>query len=139
VEGTGFGIDIGTIYKTSDKLQLGLSIKNIGPKLKINNNEFPLPLMFDTGISYTLFKNVILSIDFKKPIDNFWKLNIGGEWKYSDIVSLRAGYEYDFSGNSMSGLHLGGGLKLKKIEIDYAYIPFKIFGDTHRISLSYSF
>jgi len=28
VEGTGFGIDIGTIYKTSDKLQLGLSIKN---------------------------------------------------------------------------------------------------------------
>lgn len=108
-------------------LSLGLACQNIGPKL----GEDSLPLTFRGGIAW---KSDSLSItaDAVKPIDDDIYYCAGLEWWIGNILALRAGHRT--AQDVGSGMSAGMGLKISKIKLDYAYVPYGELGNSHRIS-----
>lgn len=139
-------IDFGTLYKTGFKsLTFGMSVRNFSEEVKYEKEGFQLPLTFKIGISMNAFdflpissqnQSFIIAIDAVHPRSYSEYLNIGGEYIFMDLISLRGGYisshdEYDFS--------YGVGFKKFGFAVDYSYTPFSIFDDINRISFKFSF
>jgi len=87
--------------------------ENLNADLK--TDEFDLPLIFRVGISIDILKgagnsNFILSADALHPNDDVESLNLGAEYIFNDLVSLRTGYASLFAKDSFQGLSLGAGL-----------------------------
>ena len=157
-----------------ESLRLGASMANFGPKMQISgrdilfstdpgineegnveivNSEFltdehPLPLLFSIGLAWDAFETanhrVALLTDASHPNDNTEFMNIGGEYSFRDLVSLRAGYRNLFEEDGEQGLTLGAGLNLRldralRIAVDYAYADFGRLDETHWFTLDLQF
>lgn len=105
---------------------------------KLNTDEFPLPLLFRIGLAMDVFNTemhkVTLAADALHPSDNDESLNIGMQYTFENMISLRAGYKNLFMDNSEAGLTLGVGLDYSLapnlgIIFDYAYQDMGIFSD----------
>jgi len=124
-----------------------------GNNEKINANlktdQFDLPLHLRVGISYDFLQNVEnnqlwVSIDATHPNDNVEMVNIGGEYVFMDVVSLRAGYNSLFNDDTEKGVTFGAGLKYKFMgtvqgKVDYAYEAFGRFDNVQKISVAIGF
>ncbi len=116
---------------------------NINARLLTDN--FDLPLMFRFGVSMDMLKgaynsNLILSLDALHPSDDVEYMNIGGEYVFYNMFSLRAGYKELFSKDSEQGLTFGGGVRHKILGtttfyFDYSYIDFGVFDAIHIFSV----
>lgn len=153
---------------------LGMSISNFGSKMALdgtsavilydpdetssgNNNRIPaqleteywdLPLQFKVGVSYKALDSpkhkLLLAVDASHPNNDYESVNVGGEYVFSDIVSIRAGYKTLLLENSEESLTLGAGFKQRlmnnvSIRFDYAYSDFGRLGSIHKYSLSILF
>jgi|SRR5690554_1961434 len=143
---TGFGIDIGTMYKIPvlNELRIAASISNFGTKMQlagrdvttiinsgaggnnlINSNieldEFDLPLLFRFGISNDIIRSeesrLTLAVDAIHPNDHTEYLNAGLEYGWQDIIFLRAGYNSLLEKNTEEGLTLGFGLQYRIVDL----------------------
>ncbi len=61
----------------------------------------------------------------------------GVEWNATPNFALRAGY--NASQDVDDGISAGIGVRLARMSLDYAFVPFGEFGDLHRVSFGYSF
>jgi len=124
--------NIGLLFKATKSISLGLACQNIGSKL----GEDSLPLTYKGGIALRL-KSFTIAADAVKAIDDDMYFCAGLEWWIGDILALRAGYR---TGQDVgSGISYGVGLKISKINLDYAYVPYGDLGNTHRVSLGIKF
>lgn len=136
--------DIGTLFTTPyERLRLGASFSNFGPKMQMNgrdiifsqdptpgqdgnveivNSEYlldrhPLPLLFRIGISWDALQwsdhHVVISTDAAHPNDNYEYLNLGAEYDFRRLVYLRGGYRNLFETDGEQGATFGGGLDLR--------------------------
>ena len=115
----------------------------------LETDKFDLPLSLRFGISYDLLQDIAnnqlwLSVDAVHPNDNVESLNIGGEYVFANIFSLRGGYASIRSQETEKGLTFGAGLKYKFMgrvlaKIDYAYESFGRFNNLQKISLAIGF
>jgi hypothetical protein len=114
----------------------------------LNTDQFDLPLMFRVGVSMDFLKgisnsNLILSVDALHPNDNAESVNIGLEYTFNNMFSLRGGYKSLLLNDSEEGLSAGGGLKYPiagtEIRLDYAYHSFGILNDVQMLSIGLSF
>jgi len=136
---------------------------NSGTVLKdayLKTEEYPLPLIFRLGLSTQLVGNegqlmnsenntLTIAVDAYDPMDAVLRSNLGIEYVWNSILSLRAGYrgisvendEYD-SYNTAS-YTFGGGIQydfnVAHIEFDYAFTDFNILGNGHLFSIVLSF
>lgn len=133
-------VDLGVMIKLPFKnSNLGMSILNIGQKVKFEKEEDPLPLNFKLGVSSKLLrKNLLLAFEINKPIDNDLNFHLGIEYTVAKVLALRLGY---MSGPSEveNNLTYGVGFKFLNMATDYAFTLFDDLGKTHKISLSTSF
>ena len=53
------------------------------------------------------------------------------------MLSIRAGW--DGAAVIDNGLTVGGGVKLKGMNIDYSFVPFGDVGNNHRVGMKYAF
>ncbi len=154
-------------------LTLGMSISNFGTKMNMSgddlliqvdpdptisgNNEtinalfqtddFDMPLLFRVGIAYELVKNethrVLLAVDALHPNDNDESLNLGGEYRFQDSMSLRAGYRALFLQDSEEGFTLGAGLNSQlgslRFRLDYAYEDFGRLNNVQKFTILLGF
>ena len=145
-----FGLSIGTLQETiagdkkstylgnvgllfsSKSFSLGLVCQNIGPDL----GEDPLPLTYRGGIVLKL-RALSIAADVVKAIDDDMYFCAGLEWWIGNILALRAGYRTNQ--DIGSGTSYGIGLKISKIDLDYAYVPYGDLGDIQKISLGIKF
>lgn len=121
--------------------------QTIGAELQ--TDQFELPLMFRVGASIDVLKgygnsNLILSADAMHPNDDVEYVNVGGEYVFYDILSLRAGYKGLFAENLEQGISLGGGVHYTLMEsatfyFDYSYIDYGRFSAVHTFSISFGF
>ncbi|RMH78877.1 MAG: hypothetical protein D6681_19695 [Calditrichaeota bacterium] len=153
---------------------LGFSISNFGGDMKLSgidtqvehdispnefgNNDrifanlqtepFQLPLTFRVGIAMDVLKteqNVLtIAVDGVAPNDNNQYLNVGGEYTFGDLISLRGGYKTLFLADSEEGLSLGAGLNLGlfgngKLVLDYSYGDFGRLNNVQEFSLTIFF
>lgn len=134
-------LNIGVIYKLSEKIYLGASISNFGTRgrysgwdLRIrydadprkygdNSNlpaelfteKFPLPVLFRVGLNYqvNLSSRVVsnFNIEAYHPSDNTESLSFGGELRFFDVFFVRAGYQKLYQKDSEVGLTAGAGIR----------------------------
>jgi opacity protein-like surface antigen len=118
--------------------------QTIGAELQ--TDAYELPLLFRVGLSMDVLKglgnsNLILSADALHPNDDREYINVGGEYVFYNILSLRGGYKGLFAENSEQGISLGGGIHYTVLEsvtiyFDYSYIDFGRFNAVHMFSVS---
>ena len=155
-------------------LSLGMEIANFGSTLqfsgrdinikvdndpKHNSNDrlpaslttdaYPLPLIFRFGFAMkpinTKNNRFVTAIDLIHPSDNTESVNIGAEYVYHDIISLRTGYhsllerDYETAGGFTIGFGLQIYIQKLVIVLDYAYRDFGVLNDVDRFSCSFRF
>ncbi len=113
---------------------------------RLQTERYDLPLMFRAGVSTDILRglnnsSLILSVDALHPNDDVEYLNVGGEYVFKNMISLRAGYKELFAKDSEQGLTLGAGLHFSisgktAFYFDYSYIELGVFNDIHIYSVT---
>ena len=137
--------DVGTLYDTQYKsLKIGMCISNFGPDMKYIRESFPLPMNFRVGISAVPYHEpphrLIVDFEGSHPNHNEEQAMMGGEYSFSDLFFLRAGYKFNYDAETWSA---GAGFKFKVssigLNLDYGYTDFGFLTQMHRVSLGMSF
>lgn len=118
---------------------IGLSVNNLGPKIKYKNEEVDLPLMITGGASVRFYEDKALVSISGGSIDNNTIIKFGGEFTPIEYISIRLGYRtgLDDINGDLKGLTAGLGLQYSGIKLDYAYNAYGDLGHIHNISLSF--
>lgn len=123
------------------------TLRNIGFEIKPFNKKrstFPLKFTYSSGLKFSTFET---------GISLFYIINegINGEvsYLYKWGKNLRISISYtNYNRDTkvgegirelFSGFSSGMGIEIKKINLFYSYTPFGVFGDIHRIDISYKF
>jgi hypothetical protein len=136
---SGWGFDLGGIYSPFEKLKFGLSVLNLGSKMRFEKEKFYLPTQYKVGVNYLVEKKNLNSdftfgLDLVKPRDDEVKIHLGGEYGLYRTLKIRLGYQ---SGYDEKDFSFGLGAKFKKYSIDYGYLPYKSnLGNVHSVSLN---
>ena len=147
VSAKAYAADLGLFFspgllwgETLDGLKTGITLRNVGSKLKFDQESFELPRVLTAGASYTGHlwdEGLTVAIDGRKPNDGPQSMGVGLElWTLQSLVA-RAGYTTE--GDLGNGLRFGAGLRFKTIQVDYAFANQGDFGNTHRIGLTLKF
>jgi len=141
-----FAVDIGLSFPglLNQRFSHGISIQNIGSKLRYDNEKYSLPFLVKFGSQMSLGTRSLVSVDVGFPKDNDPYGAIGTELalvsKDQLRFKLRSGYHTkrrDIGG--LSGLGIGGGLELFNLRLDYAWLPYEDFGQSHAMTIIYRF
>ena len=157
-----------------ERLRLGASMSNFGPKMRLDGRDIlfsedpnpnnqgnveivnaqfrtdqhPLPLLFRVGLAWDAYHTtdhrLMISTDAAHPNDNSEYLNMGAEYSFRDLISLRAGYRNLFEEDGEQGLTFGAGLDLRldrslRTRLDYAYADFGRLTQTHWFTMNLVF
>ena len=149
-----------------DRLRLGANMANFGGKMQMDGRDilfsqdptpdqsgdveivnakyllgkYDLPLLFRVGLAWdaliTADHNVLLLLDAAHPNDNSEYVNMGAEYRFRELLSLRVGYKNLFEDDGEQGLTYGGGLNMRidrslRVGFDYAYADFGRLDQTH--------
>lgn len=168
-----FAVDLGVLYHTDLKgLSLGASVSNFGGEMRLDGrdlvrpydedsknytndklnvihktDDFSLPLMFRFGVGYKKSfddHNFTLSADLLHPSNNVESMNVGMEYSFKGIVSIRGGYQSMFDSKSETGYTLGFGIKnpfsdYLNISFNYAYSDWGRLNSVQRFSIDLNF
>jgi hypothetical protein len=108
---------------------------------------FPLPILFRVGLSANVAQDffglkghdLIVAADAIHPSDNKEYMNVGAEYCYRHLISLRAGYRQLFLQDREGGMTLGMGLRLHvlntEVIFDYASVDYGILDKQNKFSL----
>lgn len=139
--GRAFSADIGGIKKVDIKnrdFYFGLSVLNIGTKIKMISESYSLPLAFKIGV-LSKFNKSILSFDILKYSDNYPYLILGFENNIAKDLYLRLGYRYRIYGNELgfwSGFSSGFGFDYNDFSFAYSLNSYGDLGYSHKIELT---
>jgi len=126
------------------KLQFGLSMSNLGGKLKYEQTEEDLPVTYRVGSSLTLFERWLISGDLSSSKGSDVQYALGTEYLTSVSKEFkligRIGFNSHVASNveDGTGIMAGLGFKWSQMGLDYAFSPYGELGTTHRISLNFS-
>lgn len=149
-EVSSVAFDIGVIYDTGFKsLKFAMSAKNFSQEVTYHEENFELPLLLTIGLSMDVTDlmamdqnthSFVIAADGYRPRDFYEAINIGGEYSFMNILSLRAGYAYP---TDEQGINLGAGINTGisgiRLGADYAYTNYGLLGDVNRIALQFGF
>jgi hypothetical protein len=159
------GFDFGSVYDIGvANWKIAARLSNLGGNMKFYQYAFELPLAFSIGSSIVPFQldeqaSFMLSVDAIKYQDGPQYFFAGGEVTIMDILSIRGGYKFNYSGtdseylielttreranisSTLEGASFGAGIKVPvkdyDIRIDYAFTSMDLYDGVHRISLSF--
>lgn len=139
----GFALDLG-IKKQNvlPGLNWGAAIQNLGKMSVLKNDATTLPLLFRTGVNYSLpFQllafNPLLAADFVYVANDATNFNMGFETRVVGHIDLRLGYVLGSESHNFSG---GFGLLFGAFNFAYAFVPFNYdLGSSHLFSLIVDF
>ena len=132
---SGFALDLGGQYQIMKKLNTGLAVQNLGPKI----NGGTLPTSVKAGLDYKIINNLTAALECDYLFERNILFGAGAEYVYKDIVPIRVGYNSSADTGGLSKLSAGTGVKLRDLEVNYAFAPYGDLGDTHKIDLAYKF
>jgi len=116
----------------------GLAVKNLGPEITFDREKEALPSTLDFGFGWKgLLERFSAGLDIHLPKTQGMYYSAGAQYRAADMLDLRAGFEN--RQEQGSGLRLGAGVNFGAWQLDYAWLPFGLLGDTHHASLLYRF
>lgn len=134
--GTGFGLDLGLMYRPFTFMNLGLSLQNlVAPAITLVEEADVYPLNITLGIGTKFWNNKLrMGLDVTKNMDQDGvKTRLGVEGIPMHNLFVRGGYD-------LSELSLGAGYRYTDFQLDYA-IALNLDENlqTHKVDLSYFF
>lgn len=139
-------LDLGAVKRVrlwGEEYSAGISLRNLGPGIKLVSRSYALPLSLRAGLSRRLpGTGALAALDIEVPVDNYPSAIVGAEYPVAGGLTLRSGYRYRLHGNELgawSGFSAGAGFRLEKVSFDYAYSPAGELGDSHRFSVDFRF
>jgi hypothetical protein len=153
-----FAFDVGTSYHIGYKgTRLAMSAQNFSGSVKWlgdasdRQEGYDLPFVFRIGLSTNLLgedgfidagsiHDIVLSVDAINTNDFSERVHVGGEYRFANILSLRAGYRVNYSeGNLSFGAGVSPSLSGIELRVDYAYVDYEFLEAPHRLSVSLAF
>lgn len=147
--------DFGTSYETGIRsIVLNMSIKNYASQQLYENEEFQIPQTYKIGVAANLFELLpmsvgkehaaILALEGVDPTDRPEFMNVGLEYTFNGMVSLRGGWSAQRAEDGVGGLSAGAGVKLETVglggRLDLSYSDFgSVLGSVMRVSVGGSF
>lgn len=130
-----FIADVGLQYRTPlQGLSLGGVVQHLGPNVKFVEDSDPLPRTIKVGAAYP-YRWALLAVDGHFQRDQSPFVTVGIELQPLSWVALRGGWKT--KDDVGPGFRVGAGFTWKqRLSVDYAFLPFSPFGDTHRASLT---
>lgn len=135
VTGRGWGMDIGGIYRLHHIVNLGLNLYNLGPSMHYGRERVKLPSGIRAGICIAPQFPVSVLMDINFSREDGFNFHCGGEVWIGDILAVRGGYRRGPQDIALGGFTYGFGIKWRRLNLDYAFIPYGALGNTHRLSL----
>lgn len=144
-----WAFDFGILYRTGFKsLNFGMTVRNFSREVRYVNEGFQIPLTFKIGLSMNVLDftdldrdthSFLLSVDAIHPRDYPEQIMVGAEYVFLKTLALRIGY---VGPADEHGISYGAGVEaeLAKLSfgLNYAYVPFGVFGDVHRFTFQFS-
>lgn len=140
---TVFGADVAVYFK-KDGIRAGLSLNNIGTKVKYSETAYAQPMMAKVGAGYDLELGTS-SLAFNAEADVLFAggvmAGVGCEYAFKDMVFARAGYHYGNSAGAVPSYASAGlGVKLFGAQLNFAYLfGSEVLANSMLVSLGYSF
>ena len=151
----GLAIDLGLHYAIPEsRWHFGFSVLNLGTQISsYESTKENLPLDVRIGLSKELehlpFRFYAslnkLNEDQEKFTDRFKQFTFGGEFRLSEAVRLRLGYDNEKrrelkigTSSGLAGINAGLGIKISDYFFDYAFSSMGKIGALHRIGISTS-
>lgn len=141
-----FAFDFGTLYKTGFKsLVFGMSVRNFSQEIRYEEKSFQLPLTFKMGLSMDVTdlttilpenQKVLVAFDAVHPRSAAEYLNLGVEYNYENLFSLRLGYS---SSKYLYSMSYGFGVQAYGVQLDYAFVPLVDFDSINRFTVRFSY
>jgi len=148
-----WAFDMGVKYFTGiESLRLGMSMRNFSTPIYYQSAsaKFTLPMTFAVGLGMNIMDlinkdmskehQLMLSAEFVHPNNYTDRICTGFEYTFSDMVSLRAGYETNHDVLSWAG---GVGVKQSiggiLFDINYSYSDTEYFDGVNRFSINIAF
>lgn len=143
--------NFGVLYYTGFKsFRFGMSIRNFAPAVKYEEVTASLPVTFSLGLAMDMMdlfapnhsnaNSLLLSTNFMHPNDYTERMNIGVDYSFMNLLSLRGGYQFN---RDLAGLTAGFGVSPDiggaQIELSYSYSAFEIFDGVNRFSMDIAF
>lgn len=138
-----FGADV-ALYFRKNGIKAGLSVNNLGTKVKYQDKAYAQPMMAKLGAGYDLALGKS-ALDFMAEVDMLFSGSVmagaGCEYSFNEMVFVKAGYHY---GNSVdvvpSYASAGLGVSIFGAKLNFAYLfGSKTLGNSMCLSLGYSF
>jgi len=140
----GGGLDFGVLYILTEKsVQIGCAIKNLGYSIIPFIEEESFPYEIDVGV-VKRFPQGWVGLDIVKPTFTNLGARLGGEYSLNPIFILRISYNTMLSsmrtGESgldfLTGVTVGFAIRKGALQINYAYAPYFVLGNGHRITIN---
>jgi hypothetical protein len=145
-QSNSFNLDLGGVVEVIEGLRLAVVVQNMGSTTTFISSADPSAANTKLGFAWNLklgdANRVMFTFDLGHPIDlsntdfNRWHQNYGLEYWLMDTLALRGGFQ---AGYDLGGLSGGAGFHWGGLGLDYAFVPYSVVGDTHRVSLNYAF
>ena len=157
VNASAVGFDFGSVYNIGVAgWQIAARLSNLGSSMEFYNQNNPLPLTFTIGsLIYpvnTETTRLMVAVDAIKPQDSQQLIYGGAELSFYDLLFLRGGYKFNYSGvtdggtpnrdaidTTIEGMSFGGGIQYGvagyALGVDYAFTQMDLLNDVHRVSL----
>ena len=136
------GLDLGAQFRPTGRLGLGLACDQLGR----TSGQGPTSANLQAGLNYDIplgrHQQLVPALGYSYQPKSSKVLAVALEYSAGDWVFLRVGYQRSSPNpetGGATGLALGGGLNIAGLRVDYAFLPYGLLGNSHRISLGYSF
>jgi hypothetical protein len=161
IDGEGasaFAVDFGSVYHIGVMdWTIAARFNNLGSDLMFYDIASPLPMQFTIGTAMVPYKteqmSLMVAMDAAKPQDGPLYLYSGAEIRILDVIALRGGYKFNYSGTdavtgtgkaaintTIEGLSAGAGLRTSfqgyEIGFDYSFTQMDLLDPAHRFTLT---
>ncbi len=156
---TAAAADLGLLYPADPlaPMRLGLSVANLGSKIKFEAEAYPLPVTWRAGLAMRPGEgSTLLALQADINNDGGSSLGFGAEYRPVEELALRGGYRTSSSdqrdailgselGSSTSGIdglygfYMGIGFEIRGVILDYALLPYGDLGSSHRFAVGMKF
>lgn len=138
-----FSADMAVYFKKNG-VSAGLSLNNIGTKVKYSEESYPQPMTAKVGAGYNLESgnsNIVFAAEADIIFSGGIMAGAGCEYSFKDMVFARAGYHYGNSVNAVPSYASAGlGVKFFGAQLNFAYLfGSEILANSMIISIGYSF
>jgi hypothetical protein len=139
VSGTGYAMDAG-LQLRAGSLGAGVALTNAGGGMSYEGTRYDLPMNLGVGAALELpGTGLRLALDANFPAAYYQDVRAGAEWRWHDLVALRAGYRRELDAPedlAETGPSFGVGAGAHGFWLDYGYLVPGVGEAQHRLTIT---